>query len=405
MAARRFPFTARTVAALPAQHAAAGARETEYRDTAVMGLTLRVGKSGRRFFQLRYVHQGRKHALALGEFPAVSVDQARAQALAAKARLAAGEDPAAQRRPIGTTGVPGVSGDPAGTALTVREYVERHYLPHARERKRSWRDDANKLRADVLPAFGDRPLAAIAPREVQLYLDRIRGRASPSTANRHRTLLLRLWNLALRWQLADRNPVLGTERYREPPPRDRFLDDDELRRFLQALNRRPHRVAAEAIRLMLFTGCRRSEVLTLTYADVDLTREQLTLRRTKSGRVAHLPLNAAALAVLQRREAERSPGQPLVFPNPTGTGPLRAVRRTFAGACRDAGLEGVVLHSLRHTFATHLAREPDVTLHSLAALLNHAQISTTMRYAHHTQGVLRQATAKLAARVAALDVP
>ncbi len=218
---RRFAFTRRAVERLPAHDPASPSRETEYADTECVGLHLRVGKSGRRFYQHRYRHLGRKKCLTLGEHSsAFGPVEARALVAQQRAQLCGEQDPAEVRAQ-------------GRNDMTFAEFAEKLYLPHVREHLRTAKDVAWKVTKLLNPTLGHLRLKAISTRDVAALHAKEKTRVSPTSGNRLLATLRRMLNLAVRWGLLEKNPAVGQEMFREPPPRERYLAaGDELPRFL-----------------------------------------------------------------------------------------------------------------------------------------------------------------------------
>lgn len=382
---RKFPFTKRAIEALPAHDPASPSRETEYADAECTGLHLRVSKNGRRFFQHRYRFLGRKMCLSLGEFPAVSVQDARQRVNEQKALLARDKDPAVERGKVRAD-------------LTFAEFAEQHYLPHARAHKATWDDDKNQIERRLNPVLGRLRLQAITPRDVAQVHAREKERTTASTANHLLTTLRRMLNLAVKWGLLEKNPAADQEKFKEGPLRERYLSREELPRFLRALDEEDDRLSVAALRMLLFTGCRREEVLSLKWEQVRMDEGRLFLPKTKNGRSRTVHLNAKAKEVLQdlqerRGQEERTSGSEYVFPSRKGTrkGYIYDLRKPFEKACAVAGVENFRVHDLRHTFAS-MAVSSGADLYAVQRLLGHQDIAMTQRYAHLAADDLKRAT-------------
>lgn len=383
---KKFPFTKRAIETLPAHDPASASREAEYADAECTGLHLRVSKNGRRFFQHRYRFFGRKRCINIGEFPAVSVQEARQRVAEHKASLARDKDPAEERAK-------------ARNELTFAEFATQHYLPYAKAHKKTWDDDVWKIEKVLNPAFGRLRLTSITPRDVELLHTKERNRTSAITANHLLSTLKRMLNLAVTWEYLEKNPAARQEKFKEPPHRERYLTKDELPRFLKALDEDEDRLSVAALRLLLFTGCRRGEVLSLTWDNVRLDEDRIFLPLTKNGRSRTVHLNEKAkevLTELQRRkdQEERTASSEYVFPSRQGTrkGHIFDLRKPFEKACIAAEIEKFRIHDLRHTFAT-IAAASGATLFEVKNLLGHQDIATTLRYTHALDAGLKKATA------------
>jgi integrase len=161
-------------------------------------------------------------------------------------------------------------------------------------------------------------------------------------------------------------------------------------------------IKAILIRLLLFTGCRRSEILSLKWDQVRLDEDRIFLRDTKNGRSRTVHLNVRAKDVLVdlsgRREQEaRTAASFYVFPSRQGTrkGHLFDLRKPFEKACHVAEIEDFRVHDLRHTFAS-MAVSGGASLFDVQKLLGHQDVAMTRRYAHLSDDGLRRATAGVA---------
>ena len=386
---RRFPFSKRTIEALPAHDSDAASREAEYTDSECVGLHLRVSKAGRKFFQHRYRYLGRKKCMTLGEFPHVSLQDARQRVSEHKALLARDIDPGderAQKR----------------NDLTFADFSEEFYVPHATMHKKTWQEDVYKIERRINPTLGKLRLSTITARDLTTFHAKVKEATSATTANHHLTLVKRMLSLAVKWGLLEKNPATGLDRFKEPPHRERYLTKEELPRFLKALDEQEDRLSVAAIRLLLFTVCRKGEILSLHWDQVKLTEGRIFLAKTKNGRARSVLLNAKAREVLEgllarKGEEPRTRESEYVFPSRAGTerGHINDLRKPFEVVCEAAGIEGLRIHDLRHSFAT-LAIMAGASLYDVQKLLGHSDIAMTQRYAHMVDESLQRATDNVA---------
>ena len=372
----KFRFTNRAIEQLPACPADAAAKSIEYTDTEVTGLKLQVGsKTNRKFWFWRYVFQRKKRAIKLGEFPSTDVAEARKRALEMRGLLDQGKDPQAGE-------------DRLKVMPSLKEFAESEYLPHARQTKRSHKDDASRLRIHLLPKFGHKKLSEITMREIQAFVGEIAQSHSPATANRLLSLIARMLKLATLWQIVDRNVCVGIPKFREPKARERFLSTEEISRLYRAMESDSAKVGCAALKLMLLTGQRRNEILTLKWSQVDLEAGVLFLEKTKSGKTRHVVLSQAAIDLLNSQDSKGS--SDWVFPGRSGDGPLVNVDKTHKRLTEAAGLEKFRVHDLRHSHASLLANN-GVSLFVIQQTLGHSSPTMTMRYSHLCDAALRQA--------------
>ena len=211
-------------------------------------------------------------------------------------------------------------------------------------------------------------------------------------------LLTQIINFAIARGHLETNPARDVERNPRRMP-TRFLSREEVARLHHVLDRQTRdgrREQADIIRLLLLTGCRRSEILRLRWSEVD--RDRLVLADGKTGpRI--VPLNTPARRILERRPRG---GSPFVFSSPRNRALPRSRNLAFWDrARREAGIEDVRLHDLRHTHASHAVMN-GVPVPVVARLLGHSDVRTTLRYAHLGDREIEQAAERIGQAIAAL---
>jgi integrase len=366
------PITEKLVKKL--QPPARGNRTTY--DTQIRGFGARITAAGVVAFVLNYRVHGRERRYTIGRSPEVTAQMAREEALRLREAVRQGHDPLAERE--------GLRGVPTMIDLA-EEYLRRHAEPY--KRPLSVRDDKRFLSAIIVPRLGRLQVGALTRLDVENLHREFAG--TPVQANRVLALLSKMFSLAVKWGWARDNPAHGVTRYQEQP-RERWLQQEELTRLGEALDKQSDQNQADALRLIQLTGARKGEVLSATWEQFDLERGVWTkpAHSTKQSRIHHVPLNAPAVDLL-RRMRKCATGDYL-FPGRTGAH-LMDLKKLWRRVTQAAGLEGVHIHDLRHTFASHLV-SGGVPLASVGALLGHTQARTTQRYAHLADAALRGAT-------------
>lgn len=216
---------------------------------------------------------------------------------------------------------------------------------------------------------------------------KLKGRGwKDSTINRHFAFLSKVLSLAKKEGLIDRNPVSGIRRFPEVRT-TRFFSEEELMRLKGVLAPADWAVVALAVE----TGLRREEQFSLTWAHVDLANAVLSIPMPKGGKTRHVPLSHAAIALLRANPSFLSSAW--VYPGLRGAhkpmDPRAFMRRVFEPALRRAGIQGASWHKLRHTAASRrIMAGLDVV--AVKDFLGHADIQTTMRYAHLAPNHIRE---------------
>jgi integrase len=374
---------------------APGPREYILWDAALPGFGVRVKSSGRKsaVVQYRSRRTGESRRKTIGQLgPLLTLHQARDEARALLGDAARGQDPIREERT--QRAAPNMS-------HLSDDYLERHAVP--KKRCRSVACDQAMLRNHVLPALGDMKVADVSRRDLERLHNRLRR--TPCQANRVLALLSKMFSLSIAWGWRMDNPARGIERFPEHR-RERWLSEEELRRFVAALEVHPNQRAASAIRMQLLTGARLGEVLNARWCDVDLRRGVWTKpsHHTKQKRTEHLPLSLATLALLESLRWGAAEDAVWLFPGDAPGKPLQDIKRFWASITREAGLRNYRRHDNRHTHASYLVSQ-GLSLEIVGRLLGHTSPLTTRRYAHLADSPLRAATEAFGARIAALGAP
>ena len=280
------------------------------------------------------------------------------------------------------------------------------------------RADRGRIEHHLKPLLGKRQIKAIAREDVErLLVDIANGRTAKTAVNpekrppgsiakggkgvaaRSVELLGTLFAFAIARKLRTDNPARGVKR---PKSRkhERFLSEAEIARLATALDEETKRSGpfpSTAIKLLMFTGCRRSEILHLEWPHVDFAHQCLRLPDSKSGaKVVYL--NAPALALLQ--ELPQLENNSYVIAGDRNSAHLIGIDKIWFRVRRNAGLSDVRLHDLRHSFAS-IGASGGLSLPVIGALLGHKHTATTARYAHLSADPLRAANEAVGARISA----
>ena len=373
--ANRIPkLTRRAVEALKANGA-----DTVYWDGELTGFGVRVRKSGRKNYVLQTRVRGKLRWFTIGQHGPITPDEARVAALEILAQAKAGVDPRdadAKRK-----------AEPVMTELGRRfleEYVPTHCTPSTQgEYRRS-------VTLFIDPAIGEMRIAEVERKDIaKLHFD-LRDR--PYQANRTLGVLSKMFSLAEIWGLRPdgSNPCRHVKRYKENK-RERFLSPEETERLGEVLREAESEMpsAVAALRLLLLTGCRLSEIQFLRWEYVKDDCIELPDAKT-GGRV--VPLGPEARALLA--DLPREDGNPWVIRGKLPGTHLTDLQRPWRRIRARADLEDVRIHDLRHSYASRaLALGESLTM--IGKLLGHTQVQTTARYAHLARDSIQNAAARI----------
>ena len=341
-------------------------------DESLPGFGLRIKPNGVKSYLIQYRNgEGRSCRLTLGRYGRLGLEEARRRARERLAEVPPGKDPGAEKQAL-------------RKEPTLAELAERYLHQHAEvhKKKRSLLEDRRLLGAVIIPRLGSERVSRITRGEVTAFHYSLV--ATPVQANRVLGLLSKMFNLAEVWELRPdgTNPCRHVQRYPEKK-RERYLSGPELTRLGDALNAAEeggteYPGAILALRLILLTGARHREVLTLRWQDVSTERRTLTLPDSKTGR-KEIVLAAPAAHLLEAASPQGA--SPWVVPGKDPAKHLYSLREPWGRLRSSAGLADVRIHDLRHTFAS-TAVGLGLGLPVLAGLLGQTQLATTQRYAH-----------------------
>ena len=355
----------------------------DIRDDAVTGLMLRLFPSGTRTYAIERTVNGRRCYATIGDAETLTVPQARREAR----RLIAGFV-----EPARNDNGPRTPGHPMTTFA--EEFLDRQ--AH-RWKPRTQETNARIVSKEILPTFGNLTVDAITAEQVRDWFASMSDR--PGVANRAIPVLSVMMRLAEFWgyRAHNTNPCRNTRRYKMKP-KQRFLTAEEMARLNAVLTRDefwcPNIVAV--IRLLMLTGCRVGEILSLEWNWIKGKR--IFLPDSKSG-PRTVWLSSPARAVIDTIPTYSEDCQYL-FPARPPTRPIDNIAFHWDRIRNEAGLSGVRLHDLRHTWAS-VAAMNGVDMVTIAKLLGHALVETTERYTHLSDQSVTDAADRVSARIGA----
>ncbi|WP_417784188.1 tyrosine-type recombinase/integrase [Terasakiella pusilla] len=399
-------------------------KDVVYWDVDLKGFCVKVTPKGRKVYYAYYRVAGQQRRPSLGVHGQVTAAQAREQAQQILAAASRGEDYSQNKQEN-------------RQSMTFKQYAAIYMSDEAPKTKRESTIQTDRLNLEnhLLPALGTKKLNMISKADVSRLHSAMKN--IPGAANRTFALLSHMMTVAERlgYRSDNTNPCSHLVKYKLKK-HERYLSDEELKAVAEALKesevyRLEMQSVIDAIRLLIFTGCRMREVTTLRWADVDLVNGRLKLQTSKTG-AKDVYLSVPAQEVLTSIQRVRD--NPYVFVGKKQGAHLVNLRKPWLRICARAtvfllmadteagpeiaqlcgesgvsptldevgelysslgvdlpvGLTGVRIHDLRHSFAS-VAVSHGVPLAMIGKLLGHASTSMTEKYAHLANDPLREA--------------
>jgi integrase len=389
-------------------------------DSQVPGFGVRIGLTGVKTFVVRYRAEGGgrnapKRHVTVGRYGALTVEQARKKAKELLAAVTVGDDPAAERN------AKRLELKMSGLIDLYEEegcFIQRGKRQGEPMKERTKTYTIARLRHHVVPLLGTKRVTEVRAGDIERFFrDVSTGKsASDEKMGHRRRIIVRggdgaarkvfrdlsaVFSFAVRRGIVPANPCEKAVVKKTDNRRTRFLTLDEV----QLLGEACDQLEAEGInikalniaRLWVLTGCRRQEIAELKWSEIDFDRGLLTLADSKTGRSVR-PLANAALALL--KSIDREEGTDFVFPADRGEGFFQGTKTIWPKIVKKAGLIGVTPHTLRHTMGA-IATSSGEALALTGAILGHANMRSTMIYAHVEMDPSRKAANRVGKRIAA----
>jgi integrase len=391
-------------------------KDTYIWDGELKGFAVKITKRGARSYLIQYrLHgrNGRTRRVNLGKHGTITTDQARKAAKRLLGEVASGLDPAEtiaeQKRDITVNALCEIY----LIALNKGEILNRSGEP---KKPSTIATDKGRIVRHIKPLLGRKRLKSIDQNDIKLFMrdvaagktaadikTRKQGRAivkgGKGTATRTVGLLSGVFSFAVEHGYRKDNPVHGVKRFPDAKNK-RFLSTVEMEALgdtlNEALQQGDNPKAIAIIRLLCFTGCRKGEIESLKWSDINFERKSLQLSSTKTGykEIQIGPPAIELLSTLPRQEQSE-----YVFPGDSG-GYYVGLPKVWERIRLNANLQDVRLHDLRHSFAS-VGAGAGISLPIIGKMLGHSQAETTQRYAHLADDPLRQATDTVSSQIAA----
>lgn len=383
----------------------ATAKDVTYWDDSLKGFGLRIQPGGAASWIVMYrTQEARLRKLTIGKVGRLTPDEARSEAKIKLAEVEKGIDPASDK-------------SAARKAMTVSELCDL-YLAEAEGRIKpsTLAMDKSRIERHVKPLLGKNSVRGLTVEDIERFQINVaagktaaprreKGRSGKTTggrgvASRSVGMLGTILEVARRRKIITENPARSVRKF-EGGKKKRFLLEEEIKALGEAMRQAEsqgeNKTGIAALKALLFTGCRRNEILSLPWDWLDAGASCLRFEDTKSGAQTR-PIGAAAVKLLQSQPKRE--GCEWIFPADRGDGHFVGLPRVLDRLCARAGIKDVTLHTLRHTFASTAAALGYSEL-TIAGMLGHSAPGVTARYSHLPDSALVSAANRVSGFIAA----
>ncbi len=348
-----------------------GKKQIEFCDTELPGLYVLVSSISPCIgtYYLRYKVAGKTKHKKIGRTTDINLKEARDSAKLFKLEISQGNDPQADTKK-------------KRNEMTYGEFMEEYYFPYITPRRRSAKGYRQMFDTHLKRVFGGLKVNQITKILVQTFQNDLRSLGlANGTINRYQQLLKSSLNYGISMEIIDihNNPASRLALLPEEG-KERFLSEEEVSRLMKVLNNDNQQIS-KIVQFLLASGLRLNECLRAEWKNLDMQNKLMVIpsKNAKSKKVDSIPINTVMLKILE--SCSRS--TPYPFENPKTGKPYVSIKKGFAKLMRQAGIEGVTAHTMRHSFASILINQ-GVSLYLVQRLLRHSSSKVTEKYSHLT---------------------
>lgn len=340
-------------------------------------LFCRVTELGTKSFVVYKKFQGKPIKATLGKHPEMSVLSARKKTAEVLALFAENKNPNVEKRKLCNN-------------ITLKDlfkdYIEKHAKVYTKERTLKGNQDTYRL---YLSKWSNRQIKSLSKVEIESALIKLNETNGIHAANKALTLLRHVINKGIEWGLDFPNPTIGIKKYRTQS-RDRFLKPEELQRFFKALPEEPNVIFKNYFLISLYTGQRRSNVLSMRWENINFEQNTWYIPETKNGDPLTVPLVSQVVDILQ----EMPRVSVWVFPSATSkSGHIEEPKKAWHKILKRAQIENLRIHDLRRTLGSYQAIE-GTSLNIIGKSLGHKSQQATAIYARLNLDPVRESMKK-----------
>jgi len=355
------------------------------RDIKEKGLILCKTHTGSISFYLRKMVDGKDGRILIGHYPELSIENARKKALALKGSIAQGKNPQKDKNKL-------------RQEITFGELWQKYMDFHSKLHKKSWQEDEDYYKRH-LQGFKTTKISNISQSDIQNLQSKVSAKNGIFVANKLLAIISVVFNKAIEWGWQGVNPARNIKKFREKS-RDRFLKEDELPRFFEALQEEENDLFKDYFYISIFTGIRKSNILATKWADIDFDQKNLYVPDSKNGEPQNFPLSDIVIDILRKRKIANKKldlkdfQSQWVFPSfNSASGHLEEPKKAWNRIKKRAKIEDLRIHDLRRTLGSYQAINGS-SLEIIGKSLNQKSIKATKIYARLSNDPVRNSVDK-----------
>jgi integrase len=346
-------------------------------DEKINGLELMVTDQGTKSFKVYRKFNGKPVRVTLGKYPEMTIENARKKAQLVITDMISGKNPNEEKKNI-------------RSETTFGEMFKIFMERHSKITKKSWIADEQDV-PRFLSHWFKKKLSTISKQEIQLIHERVRVENGLYQANRLLERIKVIYNKAIEWGWNGTNPARSIKKFKEKS-RDRFLHPDELPRSFESLEAEPNLTIKDYIYVSLFTGARKSNVLSMKWEDINFERREWLIPETKNGESLRVHLTEKVIDILKNR-LQSNPNSKWVFESIGKTGHLVEPKSGWKRILQRADIKDLRLHDLRRTLGSYQAINGASSL-IIGKSLGHKNQQSTAIYARLSIDPIKESVEK-----------
>ncbi len=335
-----------------------------YKDTKERGLILLVSYGGSKVFYLYKKINNKVYRLKIGNFPELSISEAREEAAKLKLQIAKKTSLTEKKTNL-------------ISKMTFKQFLDKYIEDYAKHSIKRWYHIVPTLDRQAYILY-DQKISTIQREDIQALFNKLTIETGKTSANRFIERLCSMFNRAADWGWEGKNPTNGIKKHKERS-RDRYLTAEEKAKFFEALEEEQNETVRDFVLVSLYTGARKSNVLSMRWENISFEKDTWYIPNTKNGEPQLVALLDVVVGLLKERK--KNSKSDWVFPSNTSkSGHLQEPKKVWARILTKAGIKDLRIHDLRRTLGSWMAAA-GASQYIIGKALNHKSPKSTAIYA------------------------